>query len=144
MTEGPTHPSQENIPELKERIESNTPPPTSADPGTPLRLDIRRGTPVVDMRSEIFGSVWGVTRDLCIVRTEHDNFFIAPWQDVALGNIRPDACCLPEPVAEQDRLDYYAQALCNLNHARGVTDQQPPPELETAQQFLMKKLKARP
>ena len=96
------------------------------------------------MRSEIFGSVWGVTRDLCIVRTEHDNFFIAPWQDVALGNIRPDACCLPEPVAEQDRLDYYAQALCNLNHARGVTDQQPPPELETAQQFLMKKLKARP
>lgn len=130
--------------QMQERIETNTPPPTSANPGTPLRLDIRRGTPVVDMRSEIVGSVWGVTHGLCVVRTDQHHFFIAPWQDVALGNIRPAASCLPQSVAEQDQLDYYAQALCNLNHARGVADQQPPPALETAHQFLVRTLKAKP
>lgn len=121
--------------------------PTAAS-DNPHEIHIRRGMPAVDMCNEVIGRVWGVTAGSCLIRTPQQLFHLAPWNDVALGNIRPAREDLPVSVAELDRLEYYAQALCELDHARDSTINRHleqyrdlPPELEAARRFLIKRLK---
>jgi len=85
---------------------------TPQDPDEVVRLDIKLGTPVCEMSTGTLGQAVGVTNAYCIYRLHSegtdDAFSIAPWRDIAVGNVAPSWDLLPKNWDEIDRLDSYA------------------------------------
>jgi len=82
------------------------------DPDEVVRLDIKLGTPVCEMSTGTLGQAVGVTNAYCIYRLNSkdlkDCFSVAPWRDIAVGNVAPSWDLLPRDWDENDRFDNYA------------------------------------
>ena len=70
-------------------------------PPRPLPVTIVAGQPVVEISDALPATVVGFTQAYCIYRLTHTaTLSVAPWRNVALGNICPAEPLLPADVTE--------------------------------------------
>ena len=81
----------------------------------PLPVTITPGMPVVEIDDGMPGVVAGITQAYCIYRLpEREALIVAPWPDIALGNICPADPLLPTDVTDNDRRNGQAAVLREL------------------------------
>ena len=84
--------------------------------------------PVVILEDCPAGRIIGITQAHCIFRlTAPDMITVAPWSEVALGNVCPSHALLPSDVQVNDRLNASAtvlRELLKLRQASRLTDLQ--------------------
>jgi hypothetical protein len=83
--------------------------------------------PVVEIDDGLPGTIAGITQAFCIYRLpETETLVVAPWHDIALGNICPAEPLLPVDVTENDRRNAQAAMLREVLALRqfGLTELQ--------------------
>ena len=87
----------------------------------PLPVTITSGMPVVSLDDSPPGRIVGITRSYCIYRAAGmDSVTVAPWREVALGNVCPAHALLPSDIGENDRLNASATVLRELSELKRV------------------------
>jgi hypothetical protein len=96
-------------------------PPTFSVPDPPparrrpLPVTITHGMPVVEIDDAMPATIVGITSAYCIYCiAETGTLSVAPWRNMALGNICPADALLPDDVTECDRGNAQATVLREL------------------------------
>ena len=110
---------------------------TSSDPEAPLPLFIVPGTPVVDVRQELQGTVVAVTPAFCVIQLE-GAVCVSPWRDVAVGNVVPAPETLPDEIGEHDTRNAFARILREIE---ALDPEARPPVVVAAYEELLRVLR---